>query len=71
MEESKINQEKSTWRGRYPHDLLEVSTPSVSEKIVRVVQTMFTTTADHWDDIVKVRLIIPLHKKGAEDNPDT
>ena len=38
---------------------------------MNVVQTMFVTPAEHWDDNVKVVLIIPLHKKGAKKNPDS
>ena len=40
------------------------------KRIVKVIQTMFTTSAEFWDDIVKVGLIISLHKKGAKNNPD-
>ena len=40
------------------------------KRIVKMIQTMFTTSAEYWDDIVKVGIIIPLHKKGAKDNPD-
>ena len=41
------------------------------KRIVKVMQNMFTTSAEYWDDIVKVGLIIPLHKKGAKDKPDS
>ena len=40
------------------------------KRIVKVIQTMFTTSAEFWDDIVKVGLIISLHKKGAKNNPE-
>ena len=39
------------------------------KRILKVIQTMFNTSAEYWDDIVKVGLI-PLHKKGAKDNSD-
>ena len=40
------------------------------ERIIKVIQVMFETPAEHWDEIVKVGIIVPLHKKGAKDNPD-
>ena len=39
-------------------------------KVAKVVQALFNTPAEHWNDIVKMGLIILLHKKGVKDNPN-
>ena len=38
--------------------------------VIQVIQTMWETPVECWDDIVKVGVIIPLRKKGAKDNLD-
>ena len=39
-------------------------------KIFESKQTMSENPAEQWDVIIKVGVSIPLHKKGAKDNPD-
>ena len=62
--------EKSPGENEVSTIYLKSAPVEFQKRIVNVLHTMFRTTAEHWEDIVKVGLIIPLHKKGAKQKPD-
>ena len=43
---------------------IKMACNEVREKIIELVQKMFTVRADKWDDLLKIGLIVPLFKKG-------
>ena len=58
-------------RGRNPDDLPEIVLPhEFREKAIQVVQKMFQSPAEKWDDIVKIGIRIPLHKKRPKEKLD-
>ena len=40
------------------------------DEIVKMVQFMFSNSADKWEGSLKIGLVIPLHKKGDKNNPN-
>ena len=70
MKEWKKIKEKAPGEDAIRMIYLKSFPPEFQEKVIHVVQKMFESPAENWDDIVKVGIMIPLHKKGPKDKLD-